>query len=353
VTVTESPSRVRLGSPQALPGGARAAVLAGHTAVRAERLPGLDALRAVAAACVAVMHLGAIYGTPSLISSAYLAVDLFFLLSGFVMARTYEQRMRASRIGPGAFLAARYRRLWPTMVIGAALSLPFLIRDSASLAMAAQSAILNILLLPAFAAPEIFPLNTPAWSVFFELLANFAHALLLWRLGRTGLAILVLLAGCGLIACALHFGHLDIGSRQDNMIGGLARVAFAYGLGVLLWRLHGDRAPLAVPAWLGLLAMPVLFAAASWLGLRGWIFDLPFVIMACPLMLWASLRFDAPRLAGVTSFAGALSFPLYAVHYPLLLGAEALKLPEAVAAILALLGTAAAMVAAERMGRRR
>lgn len=298
------------------------------------RLPGLDALRAIAAVCVVVMHVGPIYRTPEVLDSAYLAVDFFFLLSGFVMARTYEQRMRSGRIGAWRFLWLRYLRLWPTMAVGALLSLPFLWRDGMSWSIAANVGLPNFFLLPTRSAPVIFALNLPAWSVFFELLANFAHGLLVQRLSNRTLALLVacLLAALGL--CAWQFGNLDLGSRPENVVGGLARVAFSYALGILLWRFHGDRAPFAVPPVLAFLAMPVLFAAAQGFGFEGPIFDVAFVAVAGPLMLWGGLRSRA--MESLARRVGALSFPLYAVHFPVLLAAEAAGISRHLAPFLAL-----------------
>ena len=303
------------------------------------RLPGLDALRGIAAACVMVMHLSAMYtGFVQRLAPAYLAVDFFFLLSGFVMARTYEQRLRAGRIDPLTFLAMRYRRLWPVMLIGAVLSLPFVLRDSESWEVAATVSLPNLFLLPTFAAPEIFRLNVPAWSIFFELLANLLHALVIQRLGNWALAVVVALSAGALGLAAWHFGTLDLGARNDTMVGGLVRVCFAYGLGVLLWRLHGDRAPIPVPPLLALLAMPVLFAAATRWSFTGWRLDFAFVVIGCPLILWGGLRMRG--FERIASAAGALSFPLYAVHYPLLLGSEALGLVPGAGLAVAVAGAA-------------
>jgi peptidoglycan/LPS O-acetylase OafA/YrhL len=328
-------------APAAAAGADRPAVaLSGAQA----RLPGLDALRAVAALCVVVMHVGAIYpGAPRVVGAAYLAVDFFFLLSGFVMARTYEARMRSGAIGPWRFLAARYRRLWPSMAIGALLSVPFLWRDFPDLPVFIQTAVPNLLLLPGFAVPVLFGLNTPAWSVFFELVANLGHGLALHRLGNRALVALTALFLAALVGCGLRFGDLDLGSRASNFGGGLARVGFSYCLGVLCWRLHGNRAPLPVPPVLALLAMPLLFALASRAALEGWAFDLAFIALAGPLLLWGGLNWQATTgpLRGAAFAAGALSFPLYAVHYPVLLGVEAAGLPIWAAPPLALLAALA------------
>ncbi len=313
--------------------------------LQAARLPGLDALRAVAALCVVVMHTSAIWpGGRRTMGSAYLAVDFFFLLSGFVMARTYEGRMSAGTIGAGGFMALRYRRLWPTMGIGAALSLPFLWRDVGDPARFLGAALPNLLMLPTFVTRELFSLNTPAWSIFLELVANLIHVVLLHRLSQRSLAVLVAVLGMAVAGCGVWFGNLDLGSQATNMAGGFARVGFSYGLGLLLWRWHRDRPPFPVPGTVALLAMPVLFAGATEWMFGGWRFDLGFVLVGGPLLLWGGLalaRTTGARVQAVCMAAGALSFPLYAVHYPVLLAAEAAGLARGwgpVAAVLAAAG---------------
>ena len=306
------------------------------------RLAGLDGLRAVAALCVVVMHVGAIWpNAPRIIGAAYLSVDFFFLLSGFVMARTYEARLRDGRISAGHFLAARYRRLWPTMAWGAAFALPFLWRDFPDLRTFFGAAIPNLLLLPTFVTPVLFALNTPAWSVFFELVANLAHGLVLHRLRTAALAVSAALSLVAVAACARHWGDLDLGSQVDTVAGGFARVAFSYALGIVLWRWHGNRAPMRVPPALAFAAMPVLFIAASTVPFEGAKFDIAFVAVGAPLILWGglNLRLGTGWWPWLCRAAGAMSFPLYAVHYPVLLAAEAARLPL-------WLGPAAALAAA-------
>ena len=303
------------------------------------RLAGLDGLRAIAAAGVVVMHVHAIWPAfPDLAGYAYLAVDFFFMLSGFIMARTYEARL-AEGYGAGRFFRARTLRLWPTMAIGALLALPFAWRDHPDMATFLKIVIPNLLLLPSFAVTELFGLNVPAWSIFFELVANAVHGLLLCRLRTPVLAGLCVGLLAALTACARHFGSLDLGSHQDNAVGGLARVAFTYTMGILLWRWFGDRPPLPVPPLLAFAAMPVVFSLSHWLVRDYWGLDLGFVVIGCPLILWGGLRQRA--FGRIAAAAGAWSFPLYAVHYPLLLGAEAAGLSPLTGLALAFAGAAA------------
>lgn len=315
-----------------------------------DRLAGLDALRAIAALCVVVMHVHAIWPAfPDVAGYSYLAVDFFFMLSGFVMARTYEARLAAG-FGAVRFLRARAARLWPTMAVGAVLALPFAWRDHPQLGTFLMIVLPNLILLPSFAVKEIFGLNVPAWSIFFELVANAVHGALLCRIKTPVLAVVAAVLLAILAACARHFGTLDLGSQQSNVLGGLARVAFTYTLGVLLWRQFGDRPPIHVPPLLAFAAMPVVFSLSHWLVHDYWGMDLAFVAIGCPLILWGGLRQRA--FNRLSAAAGALSFPLYAVHYPLLLGAEALGMPPLAGLAIAAGGGAAVawLLVPERLG---
>lgn len=285
------------------------------------------------------MHMQAIWpGGTDFAGRSYLAVDFFFLLSGFVMARTYEARI-VNGFGAYRFLRARILRLWPTMTVGALLALPFAWRDQPSIVTFLNIAIPNLLLLPTFAAASIFALNVPAWSIFFELLANAAHGLVLARLRSAGIGAL---AGCALAALAFaawHFGNLDLGSRQVNAWGGLVRVAFSYMVGILLWRRFGDHPPVKIPPLAAFCAMPVLFSLPYWLAMpRMWWFDVAFVAICSPLILWGGLGLR--RFTRMAVLSGAMSFPLYAVHYPLLLASESIGLSPASGVAVTVVGAA-------------
>jgi peptidoglycan/LPS O-acetylase OafA/YrhL len=298
------------------------------------RLPGLDALRGIAALCVLGLHVSAEFrGVPWVFGKAYLAVDFFFVLSGYVMARTYEKRLRDGA-SPWRFFASRYRRLWPMMALGGALSLPLLFLKTDSITQFSLLAVPNMLLLPVAFNQLVFPLNPPAWSIFFELVANLAHGLGLHRLRRRGMAVLVILSAAAMVGICLWHGNFDVGARPENVLGGLPRVTLAYCLGILMWRWWRDVPNIAVPPIPTLFAMPVMFVGAWALGIHGWWFDLAFILIACPLMLAGGLR-----LRGLEKFAlasGELSFPLYALHSPVLRWARYFEHSPLVGAVAAL-----------------
>ncbi len=143
--------------------------------MKMERLHGLDGLRGVAALCVLVYHTA-----PFKFHNAFLAVDFFFMLSGYVMARSYETAF-ATGLTPAGFLGIRLRRLFPTMFVASMIGLPFLYTLLPP-GTFWPVAIANLLLIPYPQQNRAYPLNGPAWSILFELLGNALHSLLLWRL---------------------------------------------------------------------------------------------------------------------------------------------------------------------------
>lgn len=311
----------------------------------ASRLLGLDALRGIAAFCVVLFHVRTVFETaPQYSPRAYLAVDFFFVLSGFVMARAYEPKLRAG-FGGDRFVKARYRRLWPTIAFGSLLFVPF-VREAAGgfNLIFAKVFIANMLLLPAVGENDFFPLNAPAWSIFFELVANLIHGMVLWKLGSKVLLAIVLFCLFGLTLEALDYGNLDVGAGKGEFAVGLLRVSFSYTLGILLWRHWGERRVHVSAGWLALLAMPMLFAVETAGVMRPWEMDLAFVALASPLILIGGLAIRGGGRAA--ALAGELSFPLYATHFPVLYIARDLGL-SAHAAITACLAVAGAVTAVQ------
>lgn len=300
------------------------------------RLAGLDMLRGIAAMWVLAYHLGTIRHVDlGLAAKGYLSVDFFFVLSGYVMARTYETRFGAGH-GAARFLWARYRRLWPVMAAGALIGAPMLASDLADPGLFAIVAAANLLLVPVFlGSGSVFPINSVAWSVFAELWANLIHALLLSRLPTRALAgftgmLVMLLAGN-----ALAHGGLDQGAGDSSIHIGVLRAVTGYSLGVLLWRWWGDEPAIAVPPLAAFLAIPaiVIFAPATVLASAA--FDIAFAVIVSPLLIAGGLRHRGN--GAVAHWLGALSFPLYAVHLPLLYWSKGLGLPPLAGVIAALL----------------
>lgn len=303
------------------------------------RLEGLDALRGIAAMCVLVFH------TTGSSSNAYLAVDFFFMLSGYVMARTYESKLAAGGSGL-TFFRSRVARLWPTMFAASLIGLPWL-ASRVSPDLFWPVALANLLLIPVPIQNRSFLLNEPAWSIMFELLANAVHALVLWRLSNRQLVLLLvpLVAGLGWYASLYT---LEMGSKPETLGGGVFRVLTGYTIGILLWRLWRDVPRMQVSRPFTLSAMPILFGLSALVEGQSWQADMLFVLIVAPMLIAGGLRIE--RAGALLGWLGAISFPLYAVHSPILRSCQMVGLNPWIGAILSI--AAAALLARMFIGKR-
>lgn len=276
------------------------------------RVYGLDALRGVAALVALLFHAALNFHIPKPFPHGYVVVDFFFMLSGYVMARTYDDRLRNGLNG-FRFFAARYLRLWPTMAVGGVIGLPLVL-----FAMPEQGptvALLNFLLLPVFVSADIFPLNGPAWSIFFELTVNLFHGFVLWRLGTKALI------ACSVISLMVFVQQIDavggfsLGTSPRGFGGGFFRALLSYSIGIVLYRLWRDRPPFRLPQPVTLLLIPGALIALYAILPTSWYGQMIFVLVICPIVIAGGLSMSPGRWAAAV---GALSFPLYATHVPIL-----------------------------------
>ena len=304
----------------------------------------LDALRGVAALMVVLWH-----APPSLFDHnrhpVYLAVDFFFCLSGFVIAFSYEKRL-ATSLSFREFLVARLIRLYPLYLLGTVFGLIAQVTGTMLLPVRLKHSLSTVplfltqaLMLPnlkvghfkAWDSTRLFPLNPPAWSLFFELAANLAFALLLcrpWlrkRLARSG--SLVAIAAASLVAVLLWNAkvarELDLGWSTGLIDAalGMARVAFSFSIGVLLLRIYRRR-PLLTPGVLAQWCLPVLTTAllvvalvTPFAALRSFAFHAVTIAVVFPaiVFLGALARISA-WLTPLCVFLGDISYPLYLLH---------------------------------------
>jgi peptidoglycan/LPS O-acetylase OafA/YrhL len=285
------------------------------------RLPGLEWLRLIAASCVLLLHVRAVFGGQRVFGLGYLGVDFFLMLSGFLMARVQEPRLAAGA-EPIRFMAKRIWRLWPMMALGGVIGLPRLWSRSTGWEDFLTVAGLNLALLPVWGRMFVFPLNIPAWTILCELACNTLHVTGLWRLRRWGFGaslIGLLLVDAWL---AWHFKGLDIGAKPANFLAGALRSLATYMLGIALARWWARRGPAPFPWWLALPLMPALLPLVWWLKWQGWLFDIAFVLVACPLMIAGALRLT--RWPQAAMWAGRIAFPLFALQMPILQGVKML-----------------------------
>lgn len=309
----------------------------------------LDGLRGVAAILVLWYHIFEGYafaaGAPIIEMSnhAYLAVDFFFILSGFVIAYAYDDRIGKS-MPLGNFFKRRLIRLHPMVVLSAVFGvITFFIQGSVQWdgTHVMTSAVMIALLCAMFFIPavpgccyeirgngEMFPLNGPAWSLFFEYIGNILYALFIHRFSNRALAIWTALMGIGLGFFTLTdfsgYGNLGVGWTLDatNFIGGLLRMLFPFSLGMLVFR-HFKPIKIRGAFWICSLVLFVLFHVPFIPGLApicyNGLFEMICITFVFPLLVWlgASGSTTDRFSSGVCKFLGDISFPVYIIHYPL------------------------------------
>ena len=291
----------------------------------------LDGLRGIAALAVAARHAPYLWpeGHPTgFLHESYLAVDLFFVLSGFVLAHAYAQRF-ASGMTVGRFMTLRLVRLYPLYLLAFALSfgvaLARLHGGKVGFGEFSGDFVCGLMFLPSpFSGGDLFPMNLPAWSLFFELVANLAFALIGSRMTTRRAAALTLGAGALLLtAAALGWfgfgtgnGPLDAGPAWPSFFAGLTRVFFSFFAGVLIQRLRAQRRPaFATPPWLVVFALCFVLGSAPGKTF-GLAFDLAAVMIVFPAIVYlgATARTGTGR---ALSTLGDASYAIYVLQFPL------------------------------------
>ncbi|WP_294480584.1 acyltransferase [uncultured Bacteroides sp.] len=305
----------------------------------------LDGLRGVAALFVIWYHVFEGFATSPIdqrLNHGYMAVDFFFILSGFVIGYAYDDRWKTTMTTKN-FFKRRLIRLHPMVVLGAVLgAITFCIQGSVqwdgtkvATSMVMVALLINLFLIPAVpgTGPEVrgngemYPLNGPSWSLFFEYIGNILYALFLHKLSTKVLRIVVVLAGIGLASFAIFnlsgFGHLGVGwSLIDyNLIGGFLRMFFAFSIGLLMSR---NFKPVKIRGafWICSLVLIAFLSVPHIGGLESpWmngIYDSVCTIIVFPVLVYlgASGATTDKTSSKICKFLGDISYPVYIVHYP-------------------------------------
>jgi peptidoglycan/LPS O-acetylase OafA/YrhL len=290
---------------------------------RTDRYDTLDGLRGCAAILVMMHHMSPRLADVDLLPSGYLCVDFFFMLSGFIIDRRYDGKFRAG-LSFGSFMVDRLRKLYPIMACGILLGAMSAVGQGWAILPAIVYMVAQLAFIPLSSGMmSPFPLNGVQWSLFFELLANAAHALILWR-QRAGFLIGVCAASILLLSIgAYQFGSLAIGDRGIHFGWGIARVISSYVLGMLMSRLillRRDPAALPVDGRWVMAALIICVGGAGLLSsaVGELASDLLVVFGLFPFILWAGVVAQLPsRIARMAGWMGAISYPLYALHLPI------------------------------------
>lgn len=309
----------------------------------------LNGLRGVAALMVVWYHIFEGYATSPVtqrFNHGYLAVDFFFILSGFVMGYAYDDRLRKGTLSLGNFFKRRLIRLHPLVILGALLGVvSFLLQGGVrwdgtkvALSMVLLSFLMHLFMIPAASGAgveirgfgEMFPLNGPSWSLFFEYIGNILYGFFLHRLPTKWLGALAGASGVGLLWFALgdYSGVGNLGSGWSlagtGFVGGMLRLLFAYTTGLLLARLPRSKRPIKGAFWYASAAIIIVLSMPHIGGgqmpwLNG-LYDALCIILLFPLLVYigVSAQPATSRSERACRFLGDLSYPLYIAHYPIM-----------------------------------
>jgi peptidoglycan/LPS O-acetylase OafA/YrhL len=303
----------------------------------------LDGLRGVASILVVTFHVLETYSGDrfhQIINHGYLAVDFFFVLSGFVVAYAYDDRWE--KMTQWDFYKRRLIRLQPMVIMGTIIgALLFYFQASGAFPLIAGTPVWKMLLvmLVGFTMlplpismdirgwQEMHPLNGPAWSLFFEYIANILYAVIVRKFSKTLLAIFVVLSACFLVQ------YLVMGPQGDVIGGwaldktqlhiGFARLLYPFFAGVLLCRmgkLIRIKGAFAVCSLLLIIVFSIpRIGGSENLWMNG-IYESVVIIIFFPLIvsMGAGGSLTGKYATKICEFLGAISYPLYITHYPLI-----------------------------------
>lgn len=311
----------------------------------------LDGLRGVAALLVVWYHVFEGFqfagNKPVIdfINHGYLAVDFFFILSGFVVGYAYDNRW-GKTLTLGGFFRRRLIRLQPMVCMGALIgAASFLLSGMerwdgthATLWLTFLAFVCGCLMLPALPGMprevrgngEMFPLNGPCWSLFFEYIGNIVYALFIRRLSTRLLAVLSFALCCALTWFAVTdqsgYGSIGVGWTVDrtNILGGMLRMLCPFTMGVLMSRLFKPLRQARGAFWtsaallLIIFHVPYIYSDGA-LSLNG-MFEAACIIAVFPLVVWYAASGKTTDIAStrICRFLGDISYPLYIVHYPIM-----------------------------------
>ncbi|MCF0160927.1 MAG: acyltransferase [Bacteroidaceae bacterium] len=324
----------------------------------------LDGLRGVAAMMVVAFHLFETYNSQigtQIINHGHLAVDFFFVLSGFVIGYAYDDRWSTNKLGTWGFFKRRLVRLHPMLIAGTVMGcLLFYLGDSEMFSKIGETewyvllgmAVLGILMIPVLPEMDIrgwaetYPINGPQWSLMLEYIANIVYCFILRRLPKVAIVVLMLIAAVFTIDLGLGLdllGDLPSITRPDGQTVSMYRGNFIGGWGIQGWQLHVALVRLSFPFLAGYLLskftkhirvnggfwwctlLLVVFFSIPQLGQRetaiyNGIYETLVILLLFPFIvsMGAGSDIKGKKSQAICKFLGEISYPLYITHYGLI-----------------------------------
>lgn len=302
----------------------------------------LDGLRGLAAVIVVMFHILETFTggdhSKQIINHGYLAVDFFFVLSGFVIGYAYDDRW--GKMTLKGFFKRRLIRLHPMIIIGMIIgAITFYFQDSSffpgihTVPFWKMIVVLFIgfTLIPVSKSldirgwTEMHPLNGPAWSLFFEYIANILYALFIRKFSNKLLAFCVFVFGIVLVHLAVTSPHGDViggwSLEPAQLRIGFTRLLYPFFAGLLLSRLVKPGKIKHAGLWCSFLLIVVLAMPRIGSNEQVWIngiYDALTIIFIFPIIVYlgANGKISGNISTRINRFLGDISYPIYIIHYP-------------------------------------
>lgn len=321
----------------------------------------LDGLRGVAALMVIIFHCFETYIPVfgrQIMDHGYLAVDFFFVLSGFVIGYAYDDRW--DRMTTWGFFKRRLTRLHPMVIAGTLIGASLFFFGGSAFPQTMQTPgwkfalclVMGLLMIPCGPKLDIRgwgetnPFNGPNWSLTFEYCGNILYALIFRHLPKAALAMLCIV--CAFFTLDLTMGWDVFGFFPDgphyNVIGGwsltgqqlyigFTRLLYPFICGLLISRILSSRRSESNPSgspvhlkggfWWCSLAIVALFSVPCIGGKAGvpdGIYQAVCILLVFPVIVLVGSGSVTSHSTStkVCKWLGELSYPLYITHYPLM-----------------------------------
>ncbi len=309
-------------------------LILGSTPSGRHRFHALDALRGIAAVMI-VFRQAPRSLQRSFPHNAFLAVDFFACLSGFVIAFAYERRLESSQ-DLGQFFIKRLIRLYPTYLLGIVLGTFVFLLVQVKFPLSAVPQVRLALLigvqlaflpnLHIFPTGALFPLDYPAWSMFYQLLANVAYGWLVCkRLARSRLLIALYLISFAVMLFWSRKVDVGFAISKRQVLSAVFRVIFSFVAGVLALRLFRERPRRYFDHFsstitaIAIGAVFFLTLSAPFAAMQTKAFHLFSAALLFPALVFLSAQCKLPSSwTPGCALLGDLSYPIYLIHGPLL-----------------------------------
>jgi peptidoglycan/LPS O-acetylase OafA/YrhL len=293
----------------------------------------LDGLRGLGAILVVMGH--SLHFWPGVqFPTGTVVVDMFFLLSGFVIAYAFEPRLSAGTESVASFTVSRLIRFYPLYILGTLIAFAVIyvaLQDNgdAGAKWAIWQLVPQLVMIPSppqLQTPDIYAFNNPAWTLFFEFIVNMVYVLAFRLLLNTRiLIVLVLVCAVALAVTDFTWPGGNPGHRWDSALGGLARASFGFFAGVLAFRLVGSPRKADRPrSWASVLIVATLpiYALVPTVAETQAITEFAIaVVLGLPLILVAQAVQPPRMLEKLFQTLGRISYALYIIHYGVVLAA--------------------------------